>query len=331
MTRLGPDFWTALECSPTGGEDILVRAPFPEICTTLLANVGPGRLRRFLVRLDWTELPIADSKSRGIAVRTEELIDQSGVASRYALIECREAAGEDLFNLIGEDLAFAIQEKGAHAGISRVLAKWRRFWGQLPKSLLTRDEQIGLFSELWFIAHWLLPGAGPMDCVARWRGPYHARHDFESQGLSVEVKGTTSVRSTLVHINGVDQLEPPTAGNLYLFVLRLREEGGAEHTLPGLVDDLRKMLDSDPDAVGLLDTGLIQAGYSPAHDSDYAQTKWRIVEQLLIPIDEDFARIRPSHFPSGLPPGVSALSYQLEIRSTPTTLKNPSDAAKLLR
>src|SRR5207245_778158 len=98
--------------------------------------------------------------------------------------------------------------------VARVFARWRRFWGQLPQHLLSREQQLGLFAELWFLNVWLLPRVDAAEAVTRWRGPFGARHDFEWPTRSVEVKVTTSTRGPIHYIHGLDQLVPPDGGNL---------------------------------------------------------------------------------------------------------------------
>src|SRR5262249_35908769 len=150
---------------------------------------------------------------------------------------CEEQAGHEAFDLVGGEIAarLATGRERAPEVVARVLAKWRRFWSQLTTPALSREEQLGLFAELWFLSVWLLPRVGAVEAVRRWRGPSAARHDFEWPGHSVEVKATTSTRGRIHRIHGLEQLAPPEQGELLFFSLRLREEGGATNTLPSLV------------------------------------------------------------------------------------------------
>src|SRR5687768_12514986 len=65
--------------------------------------------------------------------------------------------------------------------------------------------------------------------------PFGARHDFEWQGKSIEIKTTVSTRGRIHKVNGIDQLRPPEHGELLFFSLRVREEASAANTLPKLV------------------------------------------------------------------------------------------------
>lgn len=313
VIRLAPEFWAALTASRPAGDEWRVRAPLPEVTARLLASLAANGDRRFLIALQPGEDALEDTRSRGLSIRTLELADETGMRGRFLAVECREAVGHDLFDLIGAELATALTAQPPASAASRVLAKWRRFWGQIPRSLLSREEQIGLFAEVWFLARWLIPAAGLTAATARWRGPFGARHDFEWPSRSVEVKASTVVRAPVFRIHGLDQLDPPAAGELFLFTLRLREEAGAIHTLPGLIAEGHALLTPDPDALARYETALAQTGYSPAHEAEYAQTRWRVVDERLYPVDAGFPKLTPASLPSGPPPGVSEIAYNLDL------------------
>jgi hypothetical protein len=197
--------------------------------------------------------------------------------------------------------------------VKRVLAKWRRFWGLLPRTMLSREEILGLFAELWFFLVWLLPSAGASAAVQRWRGPMGSRYDFEWPGKSIEVKARTSTRGLIHRINGLDQLSPPDQGELYFFSLHLREESGATNTLPSVIGAILALLGSDDDALSRFETALAQTGYSPAHDEEYAKTHLRIVAEGLYDVRDDFPRL--SLRQAGIPAGVERVEYEISLNT----------------
>ncbi len=271
--------------------------------------------RRFLVRLLAEESNFDDKRSRGLSVRTQEMTDAAGAQSRFLIVECRDGGGHELFDLLGVELAtrLATGVEAAPDVIARVLAKWRRFWGQIPKQLLSREEQLGLFAELWFLSNWLLPRVGTGEAVTRWRGPFGARHDFEWTARSIEVKATTSIRGRIHRINGLDQLCPPEQGDLLFFSLRLHEEAGATHTLPLLVASCRTQLGHDIDAISRFDSALAQTGYSPAHEEEYEKLKVRVVEEGLFAVRDDFPRLTPAQISGGVPAGIERVECEINL------------------
>lgn len=331
MSQIAPAFWETLAASRPAGDAWHVRSPFPIACPRLLASLAANGDRRFLVALQAHEDQLEDMRSRGLAIRTFDLADEAGVRGRFLAFECRDSGGHDVFDIIGEELANAINLLPPAEAAARVLAKWRRFWGQVPRSLLARAEQIGLFAEVWFLSRWLIPAAGTTS-VSRWRGPFGSRHDFEWPGRSVEVKATTVVRGPVFHINGLDQLEPPQSGELFLFGLRMREEASASHSLPGLIKDCRAQLEADGDALGRYETALIQAGYSPAHDIDYEQVHWRVYSDQLYAVSAEFPRLCRASFLDGVPSEVGEISYSLDLSSyAGPCVPNPFKAVGLLK
>jgi hypothetical protein len=51
-----------------------------------------------------------------------------------------------------------VLQAGASIGhislVQNVLAKWRRFWSGVSRGLLSKEQQFGLFGELWFFCRW---------------------------------------------------------------------------------------------------------------------------------------------------------------------------------
>jgi len=333
VSAIPPDFWTTLGTPRANGGDWRVRAPLPESCPRLLGGVGGGGGRKWIIALTAGETELSDRKSRGVSVATVELADDAGARRRHIVIECAEPAGHAWFDLLGADLAAMLASQPPAQSVTRTLAKWRRFWGQPPSELLTREAQIGLFAELWFFARWLLPAAGPLVAATRWRGPFGARRDFEWIGGAVEVKGCTVVRAPVFRIHGLDQLDPPGEnGALWFFALRLREDGGGEHTLPSIVRECETLLAADPRATGLFETAITTFGYSPLHEADYAGTRWRVVDERLYPVGEGFPRLGSEDFPYGLPAGVGELAYTLDLGGyTGPCIRDAVTAAPALR
>jgi hypothetical protein len=329
------DLWRQIEAARPTGDELVARQAMTEITPRLLAAIDARGHRHLLVTLNPDDDAYKDAGSRGITVATKDLLLPGTGLGRYIDIACEDASGHSMLDLVASELGDRLREASNTPGevVSRVLAKWRRFWGQVPREVLSREAQIGLFAELWFLTYWLIPAIGVTPAVQCWRGPHGARHDFERPGLSIEAKGTASTRGRIFTINGVRQLEPPESGRLLFFSLRLREEGGASNTLPMLIDTCRRRTTSDPDAEGQLETALIAAGYLIVHATEYAKTRWRVLEELLFEVQDDFPRIVSRTFTSGVPTGVEQLDYGVNLGAFDhlVVARRPGDASELLR
>lgn len=315
MSRIAAEVWARLEMSRPTGESLTARLAVPERTDRLFCAIDAELQRHLLVQLQVGEQALHDTQSRGLSVETKELSIHGRESARYLDLACNDAAGHDALDLIGSELAEALSSPGHSPAesVHRVLAKWRRFWGQLPRHLLSREEQLGLFAELWFLSVWLAKKVGLGEAVHRWRGPFGARHDFEWPERSVEVKATTSTRGPIHRINGVDQLALPDSGDLLFFSLRLREEAGANHTLPDLVLLCRQHIDMDDEALAQLEAGLAQVGYSPVHEDDYAKLRLRVVEEGLFMVKGRFPRVTAATFSAGVPAGIESLEYDINL------------------
>lgn len=334
MSRIAPQVWARLEGEQIQGESLWARRAAPETTDRLIAALDADGRRHLLVLLLNDEPNVQDSQSRGVAAVTRQLTLSGHEPGRYIDIICQDPAGIEAFDLIGGELAerLAGTETGPEC-VARVLAKWRRFWAAVPQQMLSTEKLIGLFAELWFLRYWLCPKAGVSEAVQRWRGPFSSRHDFEWPECSVEVKATTSTRGRIHWINGIDQLAPPEAGELMFFSLRLRQEAGASHTLVSMIEACRETMGQDPEALTRLEEGLRRCGYSQAHDDEYGRLRFRIVDEGLFQVREDFPRITSATFPTGAPAGVERLEYEINLETFAhlRLAQHPTDAFDLPR
>jgi hypothetical protein len=316
--RIEPEVWERLSQLDPIGDKLAARLAIPDITDRLQCALDSENRRHLLIGLKPSEKDLHDSQSRGLSVVTRELVTQGQDSpTRYIDIECQEIAGNAALDLIGGEVAAALaaEAKSPHDIVKSVLVRWRRFWSDLPKNILSHDELLGLFGELWFLSMWLIPNVGSARAVQGWRGPLGARHDFEWPMKSVEVKVTTSTRGRVHCINGIEQLMPPERGELLFFSLRVREEVGATNTLATLIGIARNLLDSDIEALNKFEMMLVRTGYSPAHDGEYAKVRLRIAEEGLFAVTDNFPRITSNMFEGGIPPGVEKITYEINLNS----------------
>lgn len=335
MNPVPAGIWSQLEPARPRGDELVGRPALPDVTSRLLAAIDADGRRHLLILLDPTDEAFRDKGSRGLTVETEQLILPGLEHARYIKLRCHDADGHDMLEVIGGEIAEGLQ---AGAGgpaeiVSRVLARWRRFWAQQHRQMLSRELQVGLFAELWFLAYWLVPAIGESEALRRWRGPHGARHDFEHPGLSIESKGSSSTRGRIFRVSGLHQLEPPESGRLLLFGMRLREEAGAGNTLPLLVDVCRGLVEKRPELQDTLETALIATGYVDLHRDEYEKTKWRVVEELLYEVRDDFPKIVPDVFFGGVPAGVEEMEYSINLGTFDhlVVCRRPADASAILR
>lgn len=322
MQKISPEIWSVLETNLPTGEKLTAKTAVPDISSQVFCALDSEKRRHILVQIKPGDSVYDDHQSRGIQVLTRELNIHGQPPSRYVDLICLDFAGYSGFDLIGSEIIseLTMGTRTPAEIIHSVLAKWRRFWGQIPQDILSRNEVIGLFAEIRFLNNRLIPEVGPAEAVKRWRGPFGSRHDFEWQGGSVEVKATTSSRGRIFHINGIDQLEPPEHGKLFFFGVRLREEGGANQTLPSLIELCRNLLITDEDALEKFESILFHAGYSPHHNKEYEKMRFRIIEESFFEVTDEFPRIRSDNFVGGIPVGIERVEYEINLNQSDSLL-----------
>lgn len=307
------NIWEQLKSELPKGDKVAARLAVPEITKKFYAGFDAKGLRHFLISLNKDDEELNDSHSRGLSVITRNLMVSGSEPKKYIDLTCHDIRGHVIFDMIGTEIAVELESGRPHDVIHKVLCKWRYFWGQSPRDLLSYEELIGLFAELWFLYHWLFLRTDKLDAVKSWRGPFSSRHDFELKDQSVEVKATTNVQSRIHKIHGIDQLSPPDKGNLLFFSLRIREEQGAKNSLPSIIELFQEKLKDNIDALSKFENTLAVAGYSPIHNEEYSKFKFRVVDQKLYSVTDNFPRIIIDSFVGGLPEGVGTIEYMINL------------------
>jgi Putative PD-(D/E)XK family member, (DUF4420) len=315
MTLSNKNVWIKLAEDAVPAAGIVARPFAEELGRRLNAGIDSSGHRHLLIKLCEGEGDFNNQQMRGIHVTTRELTLLDKVKSTYLDILCRDTAGHSAFDLIAQEIASQLKEgeETAPTIVINTLLKWRRFWSAIPQNSLSREEQIGLFGELWFLIKWLFPRAGKEVTLKAWRGPAGARHDFEFKGHSIEVKCTTSTIGPIHHVHGLEQLSPPETGDLQLFSLMVREEGGASNSLPHLVDVIRKSLIGDTGLQVDFENRLAQASYSDAHRDEYELIKLRVRTENLYKVDNDFPCLSKDSFGGEVPAGIETVQYVINL------------------
>ncbi|MCV7067492.1 PD-(D/E)XK motif protein [Mycolicibacterium farcinogenes] len=265
----------------------------------LLIEVGPE-----------AAIPRMDTQGLHIDIVHCSVADNS--PTRYLDLACADSQSRDAFAVVAADIAHVAEtadDRDRDTAVARRISRWRWFWKSDP-TRLSETDALGLFGELWFLRRWASAGA---PSVAAWTGADGARHDFQWPQVSVEVK-TASRRAdgAVVHrVADLDQLNSPEDGQLYLFSLHVRPDTLATNSIATLADSLFASLASQPDTAEELARKLAQRGYTPLHNIVTARS-YRILNEDLYRVDDEFPRLTPAAFPRGLPAGVTAVSYSVD-------------------
>lgn len=308
--------WDLLEAQVPTGERLTARLAAPSVRDDVFIAVDEARRRYVLVGIPNGEPhELVERTSRGIAVQTVEMKVGGGRLASFVEIACLETKGHAALDVVVAELVEALTA-GASIGrvrlVQSVLAKWRRFWSGINHGLLSKEQQLGLFGELWFLSRWLSPSIGPRKAVQMWRGPIGARNDFEVSGLGVEVKTSGQLDSVHV-IHGLEQLLEPLGGALLLYCLSVSDESSGVESLPDVVKAMRGCLAEDYATLSQFDSMLYASGYEDQHATEYGKLLLRIRSESLFRVTAGFPRLVPESISGGLPQGVGSVTYELRL------------------
>ncbi|MDJ0395011.1 PD-(D/E)XK motif protein [Rhodococcus sp. G-MC3] len=302
------DHWGQLEKGDPPGSGRLRTTGLPVDCEggRLLAGLDPAKRRHLLIPL--VAAQHVSVNSFGTNLRFSERIITTGTAvKRFADIACLNPELGDLFTQVCSDiiLAVAASPSSALRATTTVLNRWRSLF--LSSSSVLADYQIvGLFSELLLLRELLTRNTSASQF---WTGPSGDRHDFSLDGDAIEVKSTTATDNRRVGVHGLDQLDPPGTGKLWLYWVRLERRSGAM-CLSTLVSDVLALTD---DYTGLL-TKLRAVGYQLADQEWYVEESFEVVESGWYGVENDFPRLtRLQLAAAGVAINVSNVSYSLDL------------------
>lgn len=308
--------WDLLDGPPPTGERLTVRLAAPGVRNDVFIALDSMGRRCALIGIPLGEpRDLSERTSKGIAVQTVEMKVGDDLHRFFVEVVCLEPQGHAALDVVVGELVQALSA-GASIGrvrlVQNVLAKWRRFWSGVNQGLLSKEQQLGLFGELWFLFRWLAPCVGAAKAIQLWRGPGGARNDFETRGLAIEVK-TTGKLDPAYSIHGLEQLVEPNGGVLLLFCLSVRDESSGVESLPALIQEARSQLSTDFAALSMFDSMLYASGYEDLHASEYGKLVLRIRSEGLYRVQPGFPRLIPDCIVGGLPTGVSAVTYELRM------------------
>ncbi len=207
-------------------------------------------------------------------------------------LTCRHSDLNRQFYSLVLDVADAIQILGQSPGnaLAAAVAQWEQLLR--VRRILTADQQVGLFGELWLLRRLITARGAP--ALDAWMGPAGEPHDFRWDDLDVEVKTTTqAVRSHV--INRLGQLESAPDRRLYILSLLIQPAGGAPGTsLADAVADARARL-ANPEAIGRFNLTLTGLGYRDEDEPFYRRAWCMRAAAALVPVDEGCPRLTRPH------------------------------------
>ena len=242
--------------------------------------------------------------------------DLRGDAGQQRLVlALEEQVDRDLFGGLCNTLVSALgNASDAMSTLAIALAhirRWKTFLAGRAAHHLSPQEIRGLFAELVFLQEMLdRESGGASDAVEAWLGPERSHQDFIFGNTAVEIKSLSGTERSTVRISSEDQLESLN-DHLFLRVYRLSDlpEADNARSLNDQVALIQQRLEA-PGQVEAFDRKLVQHRYAPL--PEYDSPKLVVSDVRTFNVEGDsFPRLMRS----GLPEGVTNVSYDIEIET----------------
>ena len=159
-----------------------------------------------------------------------------------------------------------------------------------------------------------------------WRGPEGERHDFRSAGSSLEVKATTRAGNSVITVNSVEQMEPPSGGSLHLLHLTVEQVASGLLSVSALGRAVLAKADQ-PDSVREL---ISAAGCKNVDCEEWNRMAFQLERERLFEVRDGFPRLVPAMLEGGaLPSGIGRLTYQIDLAAATSFACSAQQAADL--
>lgn len=328
MTGPSAEAWRALAdgTAPTRGEFRVFETPVASAEGPALLAIDSSGLRHVLIPIRSGVAVEPDQKSSGVHILGRVLVDNA-IESSFVDVICRKEHLAEVFGYLADELLLELaREPGRPSTVAkRTLNRWRELIERERPNILSTEELAGLFGELWLLKQLARESASAVDS---WTGPLGARFDFQRALTAVEVKTSLSRQSAVVHIHGVDQLDPPSSQELYLFAISLETPAATGTSVPSLIGEIR-VLGVDLSAFS---SKLHAAGFAIEDAAYYDDIRFLVTAERAFHVNDTFPRITKSSFVGGtVPARVSNVRYSLDLSTPPPSPLSTAESRDVCR
>jgi hypothetical protein len=237
--------------------------------------------------------------------------DNADMKGCYIRIEQSQGSDDEVYFAVTDDLCCCLQDVEStelHNKLSSAMERWKRFFSLRDNVKLSREEQMGLFGELWLLRNLLQNDVG-LQTISCWKGPYHEVFDFSLQNMSIEVKTSGTKLPYKAYISNEMQLNYKLAGGtLVLCFIAVQSNDSSGETLNDMVKYIEKHVKNDEIAYNLFRDKVFGCGLGNTYIESYT-TRYIVKEHLFFNVEEGFPRIISENLPNGL----GDISYSIEI------------------
>lgn len=328
LRALVEDRWSALEVEQASGERRLRVSHLP-----VVAHQGPLAVavdyeghRHVLVPINSNRKIRPGLNGPALQLQKRPLEDES-TYQMYADLACLRGDLNDLFTELCVDVLGAARElpDNPSKALYRALDRWKALIRSEGEPL-GPEQLAGLFGELSVLNQLL---AKDPSAHRFWHGPEKNRHDFASGSIAVEVKASAAGEGRRPRIHGLDQLEAPEGGTLFLAWFRLQRTHaqGAGIAFPEVITEALRLCDDEGALLDLLSA----VGFRLSDAERYRDVRFVITEERWYPVDADFPKLtNQALVAAGVPVSALDVEYSIDLSGEVPSPLSPDERSRVI-
>ncbi|MEH7126210.1 PD-(D/E)XK motif protein [Bacillus sp. JJ1773] len=184
--------------------------------------------------------PIREIKLNGMQIQ----LDQSSSPNKLILL-LKESKDWEIFLILCNDLINVMKEHNENiiVNVMKRVERWQKLLRKSSFKIMSKEEQMGLYSELKILRDYIIPAYGYSVGIHGWVGALGDKQDFLLKNFAIEVKSFRMTSGNRVWISSKEQLNSEK-NPLYLFSCALNEAGSGE-TIADLVKSIKEKIENE--------------------------------------------------------------------------------------
>lgn len=246
--------------------------------------------------------PIREIKLNGIQIQ----LDQSSKPNKLILL-LKETNDWEIFLILCNDLISVMKEHDEDiiVNVMKRLERWQKLLRKSTFKIMSKEEQMGLYSELKILRDYLIPAYGDSAGIHGWVGALGDKQDFLLENFAIEVKSFRMTSGNTVWISSKEQLNSEK-NPLYLFACALNEAKSGE-TIADLVNSIMGTIQNENLLSEFIEK-VEEYGYFPEIPQETLSTF--VLEQVTgYEVREGFPKIAMEH----VSPLIPNLKYSIDL------------------
>lgn len=246
--------------------------------------------------------PKKEIKLKGIKLQ----LDFTTKPNKLILI-LREKDDWEIFLILCNDLINVLKNQAGNPinNIFKRMYRWQKLLRQTNLKMMSKEEQMGLFSELKILLNYIIPKYGRVNGISSWVGALGDKQDFLLDSFSIEVKSFRLSAGNKVWISSKEQLNSDNKP-IYLITCALIEFTSGESVVD-MVEIIGRELKDDY-LISEFNDRLERYGYFPELPKNYF-TNFVLEKTIGYEVREEFPKINIEHVSAN----IKDLKYSIDL------------------